>query len=373
MRRLARCQARDMALNAGQLRLGVNCLPFGVPILTHVDAASDGVSVNGSFEGPGNRVSWNLHVAMKLDLIGVNHALEFRIVDLTVLHTAEFVAALLDRELLLPRATRVLNRDGPSSLDRSGSGGWNNRIFIVARFGQALVDSIPYDSILTGIHHVRHDGDGTRHFIGPLSSATIDNDAGRTGIEAGDEFCTSDLQHVGIPVNTQTRSLVGEVLGFEILETDRRQRLQPGLDVLEPGAPLTLLCGMVAFVPLLNRGEETHSLLLAALESPTITMVRCSLIIGCLAQIFLTDQHSGRLWSTQTFAARVTDKSCSCGDVDVWDDRLFRGSIDEDGNAFLLRDGADTRDAQRALFCSRAGEDIDHGGAVRDLGPQVLR
>ena len=42
--------------------------------------------------------------------------------------------------------------------------------------------------------------------------------------------------------------------------------------------------------------------------------------------------------------------------------------IDEDGNALFLRDGADTADAQRALFCSRAGEDIDHRGAIGEFG-----
>ena len=72
---------------------------------------------------------------MKLDLVGVNHAFEFCVVDLTVLHTGEFVAALLDRELLLAGAAGVLNRDGPRALDRGGGSRWNNRIFVVARFG----------------------------------------------------------------------------------------------------------------------------------------------------------------------------------------------------------------------------------------------
>src|SRR5258705_4995750 len=103
-----------------QLGSSVYCLPCGVTVLSHVDVASDGVTLNDSLEGPGNRVSWNLHVATELDLVGVNHSLEFCVVDLTVLHTGEFVAALFDREFLLPGAAGVLNRDGPCALDKGG-------------------------------------------------------------------------------------------------------------------------------------------------------------------------------------------------------------------------------------------------------------
>src|SRR5882757_4284213 len=228
------------ATDTGTIRLSAYCLPCRVTILSHVDAASDGVALNDSFEGPRNVVSWNLHVAAKLNLAGVNRALEFCVVDFAVLHTGEFVAALLERELLFPDAAGVLNRDGPRALDRRGSSGGNHRIFVIAGFGEGFVDSVRDDSILAGIHHVRHDGDGAGHFVWALPHASVDNDAGGTGIEPGDEFCTGDLQDVGIPVDAQTRSLVGEILRFEVFEIGGRQRLDTGLNVFEPGAPLTL-------------------------------------------------------------------------------------------------------------------------------------
>src|SRR5712691_9182091 len=127
---MARCQPENMGHN---LESSVNCLPGGATVLSHVDVASDGVTLNDSFESPRNRVSWNLHVAMKLDLVGVNHALEFCVVYLAVLRATEFVAALLDRELLLTRATGILNRDGPRSLYGCGGSRRNHRIFVVAR------------------------------------------------------------------------------------------------------------------------------------------------------------------------------------------------------------------------------------------------
>src|SRR5260370_4696852 len=132
----------------------VNCLPCGVTVLSHVNAASDGAALNDSFEGPGDRVSWNLHIAMKLDLVGVNDSLEFCVVNLTVLHTAEVVAALLDRELLLSCAAGILNRNRPRSLYRNRGSRRNYGIFIMPRFGQAFVDGIGDDSILSRIHHV---------------------------------------------------------------------------------------------------------------------------------------------------------------------------------------------------------------------------
>ena len=125
---------------------------------------------------------------------------------------------------------------------------------------------------------------------------------------------------------------------------------------------------MVALVPLLDSGEQAHGLFLATLESPAIAMMRRGLIVGCLTQVLLADEHPGRLWSAQALATGVADERCSCGEVDVRNDRLFRSGIDEDGNALFLRDGADTADAQRALFCSRAGEDIDHRGAIGEFG-----
>src|SRR3981189_20209 len=112
-----------MAPAQAQLGSSVNCLPGGVAVLSHADVAGDGGALNDSLEGPGDRVSWNLHVAMKLDLIGVNYAFELCVVDLTVLHTGEVVAALLDGELLPAGAARIVNCDGPSSLARGGGAG----------------------------------------------------------------------------------------------------------------------------------------------------------------------------------------------------------------------------------------------------------
>src|SRR6267154_3584121 len=73
MKRLARCRAGEYGTHATRSGSGVNCLPCGVTVLSHVDAAGDVVALNDHLEGPGNVVSWNLHIAMELDLVGVNH------------------------------------------------------------------------------------------------------------------------------------------------------------------------------------------------------------------------------------------------------------------------------------------------------------
>ena len=78
-----------------QMMSGANRLPGGVAVFAHVDGAGDVVALHGAFEGPANGVSGNLHVAVQLDLVGVNRALEVRVVDLAVLHSGEVVAALL--------------------------------------------------------------------------------------------------------------------------------------------------------------------------------------------------------------------------------------------------------------------------------------
>src|SRR3954451_11584345 len=119
------CETGEYGVDAAQSDSCLNCLPCGVTILSHVDAATDGAALNDSFESPRNRVSRNLHIAAKLDLVGVNYALQFCVVDLAVLHPVEFVAALLDCELLLTSAAWVLNRDGPRALDTGGSSRWN--------------------------------------------------------------------------------------------------------------------------------------------------------------------------------------------------------------------------------------------------------
>ena len=151
-----------------------------------------------------------------------------------------------------------------------------------------------------------------------------------------------------------------------------RQRLDTGLDIFEPGAPLTLFGGMIALVPLLDGSEQTHGFFLAALEGATIAMVRRSLIVGGLAQIFLAYEHSGRLRPSQALAAGVADERRACCDVNVWGYGLFGGCIDKDRDAFFFGDRAYVRDAQRTLFCCGTGENVDHGGALRDLGPQLL-
>src|ERR1700738_3507508 len=115
-----------MAPAQAQLGSSVNCLPGGVAVLSHADVAGDGVALNDSLEGPGDRVSWTLHVALKLDLICGYYASERCGVDLTVLHSGAFVAALLDGELLLAGAARVVNCDRPRSRDRGGRSGWNH-------------------------------------------------------------------------------------------------------------------------------------------------------------------------------------------------------------------------------------------------------
>ena len=124
-----------------------------------MDGAGDAVALNDSFEGPGDRVAGDFHIAVEFDLVGVNYSLEIRVVDLTILHAGEFVATLLDRELLLAGAPGVLDCDGPCALHRGWSSGWNYGILVVAGFGEGLVDGVRYDSILAGIHHVRHDSD----------------------------------------------------------------------------------------------------------------------------------------------------------------------------------------------------------------------
>src|SRR5439155_2476294 len=65
---------------------GAGCLPGCVAVLAHVDSAGDVAALNDSFEVPGDDVSWNLHAAAELDLVGVNYALELRIVDFAILH-----------------------------------------------------------------------------------------------------------------------------------------------------------------------------------------------------------------------------------------------------------------------------------------------
>src|SRR5438105_15256458 len=146
-------------MQTGTNGLGVNCLPCGITVLSHVDAAGDVVALDNSFERPGDRISRNLHIAMEFDLVGVDHAFELCVVDLTVLRACELVAALLDREPLLAGAAGVLNGDGPHALDRAGGSRWDYGIFVMAGFGKGLVDGVRYDSILAGIHHVWHDGD----------------------------------------------------------------------------------------------------------------------------------------------------------------------------------------------------------------------
>src|SRR5437868_6810754 len=71
----------NMASTRHQSGSCVNCLPCGVTVLSHVDAATDGAALNDSFEGPRNRVSRNLHIAAKLDLVGMYYALQFCVVD----------------------------------------------------------------------------------------------------------------------------------------------------------------------------------------------------------------------------------------------------------------------------------------------------
>src|SRR5438270_5162188 len=131
----------------------MNRLPCGVTVLPHVDAAGDAVALDNCFERPGDRISRSLHIAMEFDLVGVDHAFELCVVDLTILYACKFVAALLDRELLLAGAAGVLNGDGPHALDRAGGSRWDYGIFVVAWFGKGLVDGVRYDSILAGIHH----------------------------------------------------------------------------------------------------------------------------------------------------------------------------------------------------------------------------
>ncbi len=73
----------------------------------------------------------NLHVAVKLDLVSVNRALELRVVNLAVLCSGEIVAALFQSELLLADAARILDSDSPRPLNRRGSAGRNDRILVV--------------------------------------------------------------------------------------------------------------------------------------------------------------------------------------------------------------------------------------------------
>src|SRR5260370_36222374 len=231
---------------------GACWLPGRVAVLAHVNGAGDIAALNDSLEGPGDIISWNLHVAAELDLVGVNQALEFRVVDFAILHSREIISALFESELLLTDAAGILDGDGPRSLDRSGSAGRNDRIIIVTRFGETLVDSISDDAVLAWVHHVRHDGDRALHHGRPAAHASVDNDARRACVKPRNQLRAGDFEYVGIPVDAQTRRLVGEVLRFQVFEAGGGKRLQPGLNVLEPGPPLALLGFVIAFVPLLN-------------------------------------------------------------------------------------------------------------------------
>src|SRR5260370_8740473 len=99
---------------------GACWLPGRVAVLAHVNGAGDIAALNDSLEGPGDIISWNLHVAAELDLVGVNHALEFRVVDFAILHPREIISALFESELLLTDAAGILDGAGPRSLVSTG-------------------------------------------------------------------------------------------------------------------------------------------------------------------------------------------------------------------------------------------------------------
>src|SRR5260370_39457751 len=114
---------------------GACCLPGCVAVLAHVNGAGDIAALNDSLEGPGDIISWNLHVAAELDLVGVNHALEFRVVDFAILHSREIISALFESELLLTDAAGILEGDGPRPRTSSVRAGRNAQIILAPRVG----------------------------------------------------------------------------------------------------------------------------------------------------------------------------------------------------------------------------------------------
>jgi len=173
-------------------------------------------------------------------------------------------------------------------------------------------------------------------------------------------------------VDAQARRFVGEVFRLQVLRGDRRKPFEASLDVLQPGEPLTLLGRVVPLVPLAESSEEAHDLFLAAFEGATIVVVGCSLEVRGPAEVFLPDEQTGGLRATHAFAAGVADEGGPVLDMDVGCDGLFRGGIDEDGDAFFLRDAADVRNAEGAGLRRGTGQDVDHGGATGELGAQLF-
>ena len=71
-----------------------------------------------ALKSPFNEVSRDCHGAAQLNLAATDHSRERGAVELSLLGPGEFVAALLQRELLLSNAALIPDRHCPRSLDR---------------------------------------------------------------------------------------------------------------------------------------------------------------------------------------------------------------------------------------------------------------